>query len=726
MSHAELSNTFYHHRFCLRRALEARHGAVKRYLFPPQSDLSRTGYPPVKWWADFIQFETFSVNQNVGCCVQIDRVHTSVDGGKSHTSSTMSTSRGSIVTLASASIGTDKQTVHVGQSDSLDRSSHQMPGRNQLSSQDYVELTRISRKKDDIEQHIDGLQRWPAWDPFQNVSTYSADLDCLEHSKTTLDAITSNLQSRRKECSRLERDVDQFNLEDMKRLRTVAKAVSKRHLSGPDTDLLELALETVFALDRLLRLLRERQQEHEVTELRLQWERMVCSSWADVGDLRRDIKAFEHKCKALACSKPNSHPLSSSQGTQRQHEDVRTAVIDAQHDSTEQRMPKSTSASSSLAMESLKLESSRLVLRIRSFETEKARPAGKLLDLLIDQRQVPEKLIDEQEKLEDALPHPSSVEANSLHTLSLLGQSSVSLSSDHDPGKSLAAELESKNLVRADESKLINPSTSGSLSVQTLATPQDRLRNVGSATPPRKGSASSLLATPVRHASNRYRSNPRDALDVAIGDIVNRLSISVSITNASLTGGVTSARPPGLQDLSGQYWIGDPDPRLCFCRFLPSNLVMVRVGGGWQELSEFLMQHYAHLSPRGAHSDGGESSGRQTSNLAWMRSASGPVGSPRLRTRSSVRSLRSHEAMHTGTPRSSSRIVTMPCMRKASIMTPVNEGSAQPNYITELHQVPFECRDRGFSPSCTSSDVPSSNSSSSIVIHPSSPSSSAS
>lgn len=36
---------------------------------------------------------------------------------------------------------------------------------------------------------------------------------------------------------------------------------------------------------------------------------------------------------------------------------------------------------------------------------------------------------------------------------------------------------------------------------------------------------------------------------------------------------------------AGRYWIGQP-PKLCYCRILRSRTVMVRVGGGWVELSK--------------------------------------------------------------------------------------------------------------------------------------------
>ncbi|CAO3609494.1 unnamed protein product [Cunninghamella blakesleeana] len=41
----------------------------------------------------------------------------------------------------------------------------------------------------------------------------------------------------------------------------------------------------------------------------------------------------------------------------------------------------------------------------------------------------------------------------------------------------------------------------------------------------------------------------------------------------------------------GKYWFGNSNKRLVYCRILQSNMVMVRVGGGWVELSKFLLEH---------------------------------------------------------------------------------------------------------------------------------------
>ncbi|SPO19901.1 uncharacterized protein UTRI_00300_B [Ustilago trichophora] len=612
--------------------------------------------------------------------------------------------------LRSASIDTND-------SDQTDQSFRQLSHQATLSSQDFIELTRISRKKDDIEHHITNLQSWPTWDPFKDVSSYSADTKSLQRSRQVLDAIAGSLRVRQDRCTHLEHDIQQFNLEDMKRLRTVAKAISKRHLSGSDTDLLELALETVYALDKLLRLLRDRRTEHDLTMLRLQWENMVCSSWQDVVILRRDIEAFEHKCKALMAPRPNSNGASASVATS----------IDTHQATNKKRPLSSTHSSSKLATESMKLEASRLVLRIRSFETEKVRPAGRFLDLLIDQRQVPEKLIDEQEKLEEALPQPTAIEARSSEVSLRLGLRAISNPEAQEiPPPSTAMHCgqgtspTSPNGVAGS-----NLASTSSDSAKARVTPQTPSRNTNVGSRARKTSASSMSNVPLRHTSNRYRSNPRDALDVAVGNIVNRMPMSVSIKAANLADIPSSHNSSTIKDLSGQYWIGDPEPRLCFCRILPSSTVMVRVGGGWQELSEFLTQHYAHLSIRGFQNDpllASTCMARPGSSLAWLRSASGPAGSTRLRARSSAGSLRSPETVRMGTPHHPSRIVTMPAMTRDSALPSTHKLAPRIIPIATPEQVTVEHDHPRYSTPCKASELSSSGSASSIIIHSPSPS----
>lgn len=74
----------------------------------------------------------------------------------------------------------------------------------------------------------------------------------------------------------------------------------------------------------------------------------------------------------------------------------------------------------------------------------------------------------------------------------------------------------------------------------------------------------------------KYVADPKSKLDVAVGDVVNQLPVGINIESVA----------EGWRDQSGKYWIGNQEPKLCFCRILRSQTVMVRVGGGWTELSK--------------------------------------------------------------------------------------------------------------------------------------------
>jgi len=75
---------------------------------------------------------------------------------------------------------------------------------------------------------------------------------------------------------------------------------------------------------------------------------------------------------------------------------------------------------------------------------------------------------------------------------------------------------------------------------------------------------------------NDYIPDPKDKLDVEVARIVNKCPKSIKVTKA---------------EGEGKYWFGEVIPKLCYCRYLRSGIIMVRVGGGWQELSKFLLEH---------------------------------------------------------------------------------------------------------------------------------------
>lgn len=96
--------------------------------------------------------------------------------------------------------------------------------------------------------------------------------------------------------------------------------------------------------------------------------------------------------------------------------------------------------------------------------------------------------------------------------------------------------------------------------------------------PPRSSLGSGRSPQPPAKR-REYVANPQNKLDVAVGEVVNQLPEAVEIN-------VEQAERASWKDQSGKYWIGGKEPKLCFCRILRSQTVMVRVGGGWTELSK--------------------------------------------------------------------------------------------------------------------------------------------
>ncbi|KAJ7095138.1 hypothetical protein B0H15DRAFT_880934 [Mycena belliarum] len=122
---------------------------------------------------------------------------------------------------------------------------------------------------------------------------------------------------------------------------------------------------------------------------------------------------------------------------------------------------------------------------------------------------------------------------------------------------------------------IMSPSRSSSASTSTWArSPRYSLTSLPKPATPH------MKAPPPR---KKYVANPKSKLDVAVGDVINKLPVGISIEGVS----------DSWRDQSGKYWIGDQEPKLCFCRILRSQTVMVRVGGGWTELSKFIKDHFA-------------------------------------------------------------------------------------------------------------------------------------
>ncbi|CAG8463677.1 9995_t:CDS:2 [Diversispora eburnea] len=135
----------------------------------------------------------------------------------------------------------------------------------------------------------------------------------------------------------------------------------------------------------------------------------------------------------------------------------------------------------------------------------------------------------------------------------------------------------SRSSTRPPSRNAITPKTSSSSLRYRTGTPKTPTRFTPSPTP---GVPGSPRRPPIRllpHSVNNYIPDPNDDLDVEVARIVNACPVKISVSM--------------VEGESGKYMFGEVDPKLCYCKILRSRMVMVRVGGGWAELSKFLVEH---------------------------------------------------------------------------------------------------------------------------------------
>ncbi|RXK39305.1 hypothetical protein M231_03384 [Tremella mesenterica] len=133
-------------------------------------------------------------------------------------------------------------------------------------------------------------------------------------------------------------------------------------------------------------------------------------------------------------------------------------------------------------------------------------------------------------------------------------------------------------------------STSPGPHANRLSHVSSHMRSFSSELPIISSTPRPLPVTPKR----RYVSNPRSKLDVAVGKVVNKLKVHVPVVPVNQE---IAPLEEGWETETGSYWIGAKGrARLCYCRILRSKMVMVRVGGGWCELSQFLQDHFSELT----------------------------------------------------------------------------------------------------------------------------------
>jgi hypothetical protein len=180
-------------------------------------------------------------------------------------------------------------------------------------------------------------------------------------------------------------------------LRRGPKAATQRNLSPEDTDLIELTLTTIYDLDRLLHLLRDRSENLELLGVRLTWEEQRAAAWLDRRNIITDLQAF---LATRARWTSNAYDALSPKTPQSR----RPSIASMSSDSSAPPASSVLSRSARFKLgELLSRDAAQFVGRVTSLRLGKISAAGKALDRLIDNSRVPvpEELLDEQDRLED-------------------------------------------------------------------------------------------------------------------------------------------------------------------------------------------------------------------------------------------------------------------------------------------------------------------------------------
>lgn len=196
---------------------------------------------------------------------------------------------------------------------------------------------------------------------------------------------------------------------------SVLQAATSRNLSPADTDLIEITLTTIYALDKLFHLLRDRTGDLHLLGTRLTWEERRISAWRELRNTTSDIKDFlSHRARwspavydeieetqAPKEEEVNQFTLSPPQPTLRRRGSiVSIASVASDNGSSHPGFSRKARFKHS---EVLSREAAQFSSRVSSLKHSKISAAGKALDKLIDdsRKPVPDELLDEQDKLED-------------------------------------------------------------------------------------------------------------------------------------------------------------------------------------------------------------------------------------------------------------------------------------------------------------------------------------
>ncbi|KAH7916155.1 hypothetical protein BJ138DRAFT_1053407 [Hygrophoropsis aurantiaca] len=261
-----------------------------------------------------------------------------------------------------------------------------------LESHEVIELQAFSERKAWIEEKIKFLEKLPPIEVF-------VGLDAIRACEETVPALPTRaeLQEWMLEHDRIEKETEIFDSGDLKKLRQITKEATQRHLSPEDTDLIELTLTTIYELDKLLHLLRDRSENLELLSVRLTWEEQRQGAWADHRKILADIGSF------LTTRARWSPAIYEVMVKPEEKSGRRGSIASMASDSSGTSSAGFSRSARFKLAELLSRDAAQFAGRASSLRHGKISGSGKALDKLIDhsRKPVPEELLDEQDRLEE-------------------------------------------------------------------------------------------------------------------------------------------------------------------------------------------------------------------------------------------------------------------------------------------------------------------------------------
>ncbi|KAG6903352.1 hypothetical protein C0995_013105 [Termitomyces sp. Mi166 len=286
----------------------------------------------------------------------------------------------------------DNRLVHVPLGSAISSDEEQA-----LESHEVIELQTFSERKVWIEEKIKFLEQMAPVEVFAGLDAVRASAERVPGVPTA-----NELKQWITEHDAIEKETEIFDRGELTKLRQLTKAAAQRNLSTADTDLIELALTTIYELDKLLHLLRDRSENLELLATRLSWEETRIAAWVDRRTILEDLQTFLDTRVRWTPSVYESVSMRGDETPDLKRRSSIASLASASSDTSSSSFGLSRGARFKLA-ESLSHDAAQFAGRVTSLRHGKISAAGKILDKLIDQsrKPVPDELLDEQDKLEE-------------------------------------------------------------------------------------------------------------------------------------------------------------------------------------------------------------------------------------------------------------------------------------------------------------------------------------